>query len=621
MNKNELLAQKVGMIAVEKGILSRDEFQQALKDQQQIPLEDPTRVVLAEVLLKKGFLSEIQYTAILHTAGTSPAAELSPATPDSQGSELIPEADPPSAELTVSKDHFTAWLTTDKVGPANVTLQEIKALLDEKGLKYGIVDDAVITAYLEQTQEDVPGPEGEPVHIEPLKIAQGKPAIPGVPGKAEYFFNTNPMHIGTEKADGTIDWKNHGKIPFVEKNILVATFTPGKEGEPGIDLYMQPLLPPKIDTTAPLCDKGVEISEDGREYSSSEKGQPQLSANGKIGIFPSLVIDGDVGVKTGHVEFDGHIEVNGIIDSGYHVYGTSLHAKGALDADINTSGDIVFTEGLFGTRVKTDGRLKAGHIHKSQIEALDDVAINSEITESIVVTSGKFITDGALLSSEISAKKGIKAGEIGSDAASASTLTVGVDFRAIGIDSGLRMKISMKKKEVVKVNETMVQLQQRSDEINTKLGEIAQTQDHHMQKKRVLSQALEENSREPAKQSQNQMELLENKIKEIDKIVEDMMIEDEAALEQISENKNLSEVLTNEISVLKNKSLTINEQSEADPGVAMVQVSGNIYPGTTIKGPRASFTIPELIQRAVIKEEENKEPGTQPGWQMKIMTK
>ena len=142
-----------------------------------------------------------------------------------------------------------------------------------------------------------------------------------------------------------------------------------------------------------------------------------------------------------------------------------------------------------------------------------------------------------------------------------------------------------------------------------------------MQKNRALAQALEGYSGNQAKQCRNQMEMLEKKIKAIDRIVEDMMTEDEAALMQIDEETTLSEILTREISALKNESLLVSEQSEADPGVAMVQVSGEIYPGTTVKGPMASFTIPEIIQRAVIRECEVKTSENRTEWQMKIMAK
>ena len=41
-------------------------------------------------------------------------------------------------------------------------------------------------------------------------------------------------------------------------------------------------------------------------------------------VHSELVIDGDVGYETGHIEFDGHIEIRGSVLDGFRVTGRSL---------------------------------------------------------------------------------------------------------------------------------------------------------------------------------------------------------------------------------------------------------------------------------------------------------
>ena len=69
--------------------------------------------------------------------------------------------------------------------------------------------------------------------------------------------------------------------------------------------------------------RGAQVSKDGLQVTAKISGMPRLEADGRIAVYSVLPINSDIGLETGHVEFDGYIEVKGDVTSGYQVKGKS----------------------------------------------------------------------------------------------------------------------------------------------------------------------------------------------------------------------------------------------------------------------------------------------------------
>ena len=69
-------------------------------------------------------------------------------------------------------------------------------------------------------------------------------------------------------------------------------------------------------------------------------------------VFSELKIDGDIGLETGHVDFDGFINASGTVQEGYKVHGGKLAAKEIYRAEVEIAGDIVLEGGLIGAKVE-----------------------------------------------------------------------------------------------------------------------------------------------------------------------------------------------------------------------------------------------------------------------------
>jgi uncharacterized protein (DUF342 family) len=77
--------------------------------------------------------------------------------------------------------------------------------------------------------------------------------------------------------------------------------------------------------------------------------------------------------------------------------------------------------GIFGATIKSGGNLKAGHVHNSDIILAGDMAVEKEIIEATIEANGRcLINDGIIISSTVSARMGITAMDIGTEASKSS---------------------------------------------------------------------------------------------------------------------------------------------------------------------------------------------------------
>jgi uncharacterized protein (DUF342 family) len=120
------------------------------------------------------------------------------------------------------------------------------------------------------------------------------------------------------------------------------------------------------------------------------------------------------------------------------------------------------------------------------------MAVEKEIIESTIETNGRcLINDGIIIASTISAKMGITAMDIGTQASRSSELVVGIDQQMEREINALKEVIQAIKAERENLPKRLQNLRQQSDQVNTNLGEIAQKQDKCMVMHRRLQEKVE----------------------------------------------------------------------------------------------------------------------------------
>ena len=514
--------------------------------------------------------------------------------------------------VDISADKLTARLMLKSREREGVVFADLLDLIEAEGVRQGLIEEDALKKYFADESEEA----------EPLVIARGYPAGEGKDPEIVYHFETDYLQAGKMLEDGTIDWKDRGEIPQVEEGELLAEIIPGVYGAVGMDVLGNEIPADPIAAVNLVAGKGVKKSSDGNSFHASAKGTPNLSDNHTLTVSPILQIEGDVGIETGHIEFDGHIEVEGTVQSGYQVRGASLRAQGMHNAEIYISGDVVVTGGIFESVIKCQGSLKAVHIHKSDIDAGGDLTIEKEIIDSTVELQGICQADyGTIISSKIAARNGILAQNIGTAMSKPSHLDVGVDHKLRRELSGLKKMFAKTERKKKEITPRIKSLRTESDQINGELGEVAQKQDQIMVQLRQLEdkfadqETLDETVRADYEKAVAE---LESKRSQIDNHVEELMEKDAGLEKVIGELEEQASEIAEEQAELEERMEILREKREKEKGKPVVKVTGDLFAGNKITGPKSKITLEEDCRHVNIYETDKADDGQFARWHMKI---
>jgi len=618
MTSTRILERKFGTLAIQSGFATKDQINLALKVQKRMATDGEPRF-LGDILVQAGAISEKQRDAVLESQKElkDKLAKTDKAEEDQKevGLESVRKIQNDLGyNLTITGDKMAAYLCPQQEPAPELGLDSIKGLLEMEKIVFGLVDDAQIIDYL----------ASKPSMEAPWKIAQGKPVKPGRPPKIKYHFETDPLKAGTIDQSGAIDFKNRGEIPQVEEGKIIAEIIPATEGVPGKDIYGYPITPPPYDEIPISSGKGVQrAAEDPLKFVAQTKGRPEVLKDGTLCVSNVLSIPGDIGVETGHVEFDGHIEVAGSVQEGYRVKGKTLTADEILQADVRIDGDIVVLKGIIGATILTDGTIKARHIRDAVIDSLGDINVETETYESKIETNGAFkIGSGKILCSKVSAMRGINAAEIGSDGSVPCNLVVGIDNRMESKIARMNSEISQKQKEQEVLKAQITELRNGEEVLEDRIGELAQEEDKTMVKARSLNATLEKlkegNDRENMTKVLQLMKHVNQELNQVKDKMAKLLAEQDQLENKIQDYKSQITNSDAQIQELQDDIISIVELAKMRKSSAIVKVSGTIYDRTSIQGPKSSLIVKGTLQRVTIQEIKKTDAPAEEKWQMVV---
>lgn len=597
---------RFGNIAIELNLVTEAKLNRALVVQRCIFKRSKVHLPIGKVLKEMGVLTQDQVDEILdiQKQGGVRSGNHDPA--DSEEGTHTDDRDLKGLQVTISKDKLSAHLSPTGKELNGVTLAAVKEFIENRGVVYGLIDDEALNRYLSL----------DPLPVEPFQIAQGLTPVHGHPTEIVYHFNTDPLRIGTLLEDGTMDWKNRGEIPQVTEGNLLAEKTGGDPGQPGRSVSDKEINPPRIREPQIKAGKGAKRSEDGRQIIAAVSGTPTLGADGKIYVHGMLPIDGDIGVDTGNIEFEGYIEANGVVQSGYTVKGGGLHTAGIEDATVEVDDNIVSDGGIYGSTITAGGTLKASHLHNCTIQVLGDLIVEKEIIQCTIETNGRcLINDGKIIASTIDAKKGIQTREIGTEASKPAKLVVGIDHqyeRDMKMHKAALVDLEQQK---IAAADLMEQIHVRLNAVTSKLDKLAQEQDGFIMQKRQFEEQLQGVGPNAVK-DEEESDMLRDLIAELDensaameeKIQALMAEADKVRLQHAGRNKALQEMDAT-IKEHKEQITVLEDTLKVDPGIPVIKVSGTVYAKTEVSGQHKSFIIPQTMSGVRIFETETSSGG------------
>jgi uncharacterized protein len=605
---------RFGEIAVSMNMVPQEKLDRALVIQKMIFSRTKVHMSIGKVLKEMGILTQAQIDTVLETQ-----RYISVDQPE-DNRERIPAAESPESsepltglKLIVSEDKLSAYLCPSDVQPRGLSMQAVKDFIAGRGVDYGLVEDQVLSDYI--SQAPLPG--------EPFKIAAGAAPSEGRQPEIIYHFDTDPLRIGTLKSDGTMDWKNRGEIPQVNEGDLLVEKKSGEPGLPGTNVYGQVLAPPRLREPRMKCGKGARRSEDGTQILSKVDGTPKLSSDGKVFVFGILNIDGDIGIETGNVEFEGYVETEGLVTAGYTVKAKGLRTAGIQDAVIEVSEDLVCDGGVYGSTIQVGGNMKASHIHNCNIEILGDLVAKKEIFDSTILTNGRcMINEGKIITSNIDAKKGIEAMEIGSAGSNPCRLTVGFDRKYERDLATCQSELEELKNQKVQMETTLPEHRQRLADAEAILSKVSQERDSYLAQKQQFEEQLRGEGPNPVEGDEEKAMLqdmiteLVDKNKEVDGRIAELEKPVDEARMKIAAIENSLKTLEGLMAESKEKIELLEESAKVDQGIPVIKAGGTIFNKTQIIAPHKEMILQEDMQKVRIAEA--KEDPNSNKYQIKI---
>ena len=260
---------------------------------------------------------------------------------------------------------------------ARLSTSELKNLIEQNGVKYGIIEKNIEIALKAR------------LYCMDILVAKAKLPVNGSDAEIVYSFNAEKTLKPTMSEDGSVDFHKLDMIESVKEGQLLATLIPIDYGEPGKDVYGNMIRPKKVRNKRLRHGKNIHLSDDKLQMYSDVSGNVTL-VNDIVFVTDTYTIEGDVGPSTGDIDYDGAVEVKGNVITGYTVKATGdITVNGAVEgAMLISEGKIVLKRGMQG-------------MGKGVMEAKGDVISN--FIESATVKSGGAIYTDAIMHSNISA--------------------------------------------------------------------------------------------------------------------------------------------------------------------------------------------------------------------------
>ena len=501
-------------------------------------------------------------------------------------------------DLKLSENNTQAFLTVKTEDTHWLDPSHVRQFLEKNKIINGVKEDHEIESWLFKA---MPGDS-------PFIVAMTK--APKYPKNADirYHFPTRFLHAGKVNPDGSINFQDRGDIPFVEDGAFLAAKIFPEQGAPGIDVFGNEIPVDEPVDLAFASGPGTRLSEDGVRIYAVTAGQPHLDALGNVSVCPEFQIKGDLGFETGNVNFDGNVIVNGSVKEGFRVKCASLTAKEIQGAEIDISGDLNVSLGIVDTElVKVKGSVQAKFIHNSKISAFGDLIVQREIIDSKIYLSGACINEnGLIVNSIISAKMGIRAGNIGNPNSKSSALTVGVDEHTNLLTAAIDALLDTNKKAVQELEAEVAELETEDQTLHGVISKHAYVQDRAQLELKDIEKKMEN-----LKASGNMAayQKVVNTVKEIrlnakkaeGEINKGFDRQDEIAIEISQKSTRIKELEAHSKELSDEKKGLLEFSGRTDP-LPEVKVGKKIESGTKIFSANSSLTLYNASSRCSIKE-------------------
>ena len=237
--------------------------------------------------------------------------------------------------------------------PPLITEKEIYDHIKSYGINYGIDKDSI--SLLEND-----------MNLNKILIAKGIKAIPPREDELKILFIEEKDKEINENSI-KIDYRDINYITSVKENEVLAEIIKGENGINGINVFSEIIFSKPKKTVSYTAGQGCKIVDD--KFISTMPGKPSFNKT-SVWVEPIYILNKDVTISTGNINFSANVEINGKVTEGMKV---------------NSGGTLSIKGGVFSSEIKADKSTKiSGNIVNSTVNIGGLNLIKEERIQSLI---------------------------------------------------------------------------------------------------------------------------------------------------------------------------------------------------------------------------------------------
>lgn len=265
-------------------------------------------------------------------------------------------------------------------------------------------------------------------------VCSGVAAVSGQEPYIYQSFKDAASKTIPETESFTIDLRDLQQKTMVKEGELIAEIRHIKPAEAGCNIYGDVIEAAANEDFAIQVGEGVERK--GRRFYATFDGVPVID-NQAISLNKSMIVEGDVNLRSGNIRFDGPVEIHGSIDTGSVVMTKGdLIVHGTIrGAHVKASGSITVYSGIItGTegRIYAGGDVKADFVENSSVTCGGNLIVSKALLNCRIFCNGSIhvrSATGVLAGGKVICRERVKTSNLGFKRGASTDLVVGVDWR------------------------------------------------------------------------------------------------------------------------------------------------------------------------------------------------
>lgn len=217
---------------------------------------------------------------------------------------------------------------------------EIIRYLNEYGIKYGILQSAI--DYIKNNRE-----------VDKVLIAKGQKPKPPIEDSLNILFNCDKK-LDIDETKDKIDYRSINYITSVKENEILAEIIIGEDGVNGINVFSE-IIPSRSKKAIEFkAGQGCKLIDN--KFISTIAGRPNYNKK-SVWVEPMYVLNNDVNLKSGNINFPANVQVNGKVSDGMKINcGNSLFVKdGVFNSVIKANNTSKIEGNIVGSTIEVGG--------------------------------------------------------------------------------------------------------------------------------------------------------------------------------------------------------------------------------------------------------------------------